>query len=678
MSAGGPLDVRGTIEYVLKDKALREAVTSLHGVQKEMGAIGAEARKLESQTEKTGISIRQMAAHVVAFFAASAIVRFAKDALEGFLQTRRGIAAIGSELRQLNQSASIGAVKSLVDELGRTGRVTSGETIPALSQLIGITRSAAAAMELVRIAGTASSSGMGEFSTIIDSLTSLLRGRTEPAALALGVAFQDISGKALTASQIYSQWKEKVEAVSGSMSEQDNSLRELRGRWDGLKDAVGEAIAPIADRLPGAMRVVEAGIRSMMATLKNSGDFLRAFGKLVISELNFADIFTEGIDAHRSKTSAAFQELANVWNVTMSQIVADIAPIWEKSADDRIAATKQGEEAVQALLRAAEADGVRLARERAEKEAKAQAEAIEKHRVDLEQAEQNETDALESIWRQYYENLQEQARNFARVRAAEAAQIAKLESIILQETIAATKDGTEAMVDLQLTQLDRWYYEQFHKAGGNHDAIAALDKAYAAKRKNIEKAASDARIKIAEDETSQKIAAAGALLSASSQFIAAAFGESKSAAIAQALISGAQAILGIWEHWAWNPYVAGVLTAIAAATTAVQLATIRSAKPAARGRGFDDPTSDRLVYEGSRKWAKDVAELLQAGWSSGLRDFVLQGGPDPVFREVVQHVDSSRTTNVSIHTAVADEHGLRNFMRMARRVERRDTARLIK
>lgn len=60
------------------------------------------------------------------------------------------------------------------------------------------------------------------------------------------------------------------------------------------------------------------------------------------------------------------------------------------------------------------------------------------------------------------------------------------------------------------------------------------------------------------------------------QFAEAAFGDSKAGAMAAAAINEAASIAEIWAHWAWNPAIAGALTALSVATFAAQIAKINS------------------------------------------------------------------------------------------------------
>jgi hypothetical protein len=104
-------------------------------------------------------------------------------------------------------------------------------------------------------------------------------------------------------------------------------------------------------------------------------------------------------------------------------------------------------------------------------------------------------------------------------------------------------------------------------------------------------------------DTQQQIANLNALGNAMSGFLGAAFGETKGAAIAQALINQALAISNIWANFAAFPPLAAGLTALAVATTGAQIANIQS-QSYANGTppgGFTGTSDDSIVRVSSRQ-----------------------------------------------------------------------------
>ena len=74
-----------------------------------------------------------------------------------------------------------------------------------------------------------------------------------------------------------------------------------------------------------------------------------------------------------------------------------------------------------------------------------------------------------------------------------------------------------------------------------------------------------------------------------------AFNAYKVAAIAQAAIDAALAITNVWSEHAANPILAGVLTAVAAGATTVQIAAIASQEPSFHTGGIIGPSGGMMA-----------------------------------------------------------------------------------
>jgi hypothetical protein len=180
----------------------------------------------------------------------------------------------------------------------------------------------------------------------------------------------------------------------------------------------------------------------------------------------------------------------------------------------------------------------------------------------------------------------------------------------------------------------------------------------------------------------RKIADMEAIAQATTAYLSAAFSESKTAALAQVAIDLALAIMRIWAKHGDNVYVAAALTALVSATAHAQIQRIRKASyggsgasysgtgNTTRGRGFDDPVNDRLVYEGSRRWARDQVRLMQMGFGDVWRDMA---GGTPTSTSTTTNIDNQSHVTVNMNgRIIRAERDLRDLHRELRRVGRRD------
>ena len=120
------------------------------------------------------------------------------------------------------------------------------------------------------------------------------------------------------------------------------------------------------------------------------------------------------------------------------------------------------------------------------------------------------------------------------------------------------------------------------------------------------------------------------------------FAREKAANIIQALINGALAITNIWAQWAGQPIVAAVLTAVAAATNAVQIAAIATqSNPYAKGgyirgrqyavmgeQGDEWVASNKLLRDKKTAGIIEALDQYQKGDRNAIADITF-AGPDP-------------------------------------------------
>jgi hypothetical protein len=232
--------------------------------------------------------------------------------------------------------------------------------------------------------------------------------------------------------------------------------------------------------------------------------------------------------------------------------------------------------------------------------------------------------------------VDQESQAFAEARRAESdLELAELNNRLLtfrgtlDERAALERRALEVETQERLAELDREQAEALARENLTEAAKTEILAKYAALRKKIRADEAGRSINLVELEKQRRVSAQQAVLAATSQFLGAAFGQSKAIAMAQAVIDAASAIIGIQAHWAWNPAVSAALTALTVATTAAEIAKIASAKPpSTSGKGFDDPVADRAAYVGSQRWGRDFAREMLAGVSMGMRERLGDTGGD--------------------------------------------------
>jgi len=153
------------------------------------------------------------------------------------------------------------------------------------------------------------------------------------------------------------------------------------------------------------------------------------------------------------------------------------------------------------------------------------------------------------------------------------------------------------------------------------------------------------------------------------------FGQNKAFAIAGAIISTYRGVARALELPPPQSYVFAALTA---AKGLAEVIKIKKTKPV--GKGFDDPTHDRLAMMGGRRWAEDMVNLVGTGFRSGLKDWI-DSGPRGGIPEYVpipggDSIDQRQTT-MNLSTLMLGRAGLRRLRRLLREAEIDDEARAV-
>lgn len=167
-------------------------------------------------------------------------------------------------------------------------------------------------------------------------------------------------------------------------------------------------------------------------------------------------------------------------------------------------------------------------------------------------------------WRQAIADMIEYYKSFDEVYDKEMQRLAELAGEY-GKTQSKILNDSQGMVDEEFNQWLKTTEAKVAEEEKSAETIAAIRARLAEKSAQM------------NDDYAARVRQGNiAILQSSANFAETAFGDSKAGALASAAISEAASIAGIWEHWAWNPAIAGVLTALSVATFAAQISKINS------------------------------------------------------------------------------------------------------
>lgn len=222
--------------------------------------------------------------------------------------------------------------------------------------------------------------------------------------------------------------------------------------------------------------------------------------------------------------------------------------------------------------------------------------------------------------------------------------------------------------------IERQLDDELKAAGKNDDARAKAYQRYVDRKRAADVKYGRESIKLENDKSAAQKEAYSDIADAAIGFAGAAFGNNKAVAVAEATMHGANAVMSVWDKWAWNPAVCAALEALTIATTIAQIAKITSSE-ASSGSGFDDPVNDRVANMGGRKWARDLVDQIGGGFRSEM------GRLSPF--SAVAPASSSTTysrggDSYHFHGLLVDDRSLRKAGRLIERGQRLDAARRLR
>jgi hypothetical protein len=625
--------IRAAIEFVLKKSGLVEAKAGIN----DLVAVGKRA---ESAFQRFGAAIKGVFAAAAAAAGLQQLSRLVVDAVKSFAGLERTLGVVALQMRRLGVDVDQATprVRSFLEALERTGGATLEQTLPAFQKFLTMTKDVEAALYLVSLANDAAESTTVEWTAAVDAVANLYQGRVKSALTTFGLEAIKADGAVRTGAEGLQELERMLSGTGTTLDDTANQLDIANASWAEFARNIGELAAP-------AVRLLN---QTLMATLA----------------------WLEAISAWRKG------------DIGIGQLDETVAASLLRRMQEQADGPQVSGAGRQTALRGA---------------GKSQ---IERQINDIERAATRaldaERDALADYLDDYYDAQKakeaasvaaEQARVDA-VTAAheeERAQLARTEEIrqdIREMSLSLLQEGTQQWIDESLRMEEMRYQKEVALAKDNLEQIAELRRRHELRVAQIKGRGAAYEAALSGDVAARKIADMEAIAQATTAYLSAAFSESKTAALAQVAIDLALAIMRIWAKHGDNVYVAAALTALVSATAHAQIQRIRKASyggsgasysgtgNTTRGRGFDDPVNDRLVYEGSRRWARDQVRLMQMGFGDVWRDMA---GGTPTSTSTTTNIDNQSHVTVNMNgRIIRAERDLRDLHRDLRRVGRRD------
>lgn len=683
-------EIRYLIELLAKNKGALEAAAALNKMSE-------SGKKAQTQMGSLGRAGDDLSAKLAGALSVGAITAFAVSSIKSFAQVERQFNAVGLAITTMGGDAAteLPKIRAFLQALQDAGDGLLSETIPAYQRFIGITRDSQASLALVELASRIAETGTKDLGSAADALVNILAGRVAPSLRDLNINVNAAADGSMTAVEGIEALAKAFPAATANMKDTADALDKMAAGWENVKMGAAKAIIGTIDLL-GQGKEALATYAALILTVADPRNWVSGADQFkAVFRRRYAEAIAEiaGPEAKAAMADAGgeagriFEErLAKAKEVAALQDADRLA----KEAEEKTKTAKEAADKRAALEYQAEVDLMQAKLALTEEWSLAR-KAIElkalrvqyERQVELFRAAGAETEALDKAYTLARQALdQEYADHKIAVDEATRRTInAEIEADLEVEAEATRRkldlideeaEAEAALLEIKLqgsalTIADREDLEKRLNAldvrrriaaAKSAKAVIAIQKAGAERETQITKGAYQSRLDMAADFGLQAVGLANAI-----------FGESKAAAIAEAIINtylAATKAIGIY-----GPTPAGyVAMALAIATGLAQVAKIRSAKKEKGGAaGFDDPMNDRAGYFGGRKWADDLIRHTGAGFNARL-DEVPFAGRVPATVDAAPAAEGGITVYGNIYGGPAGLRDLSREIRRATRLER--------
>lgn len=678
--------VQGIVEFILKEKGLLDASARLKKLESEVNQTRGAMLNLSKAGEAVGAAFRT-------YLAPAMIFGFLTKATQDWIEFEKRMRAVTEAMRRfgIDTETALPRMQAFFQQIALGTGIVDDETLPAFQKFLNLTGDLEAAMGAVSLAVAVSRSQVIEMGEAADLVADLFGNRWSQAARKLGLDVQALGETAADQAKVIEELRKRLSAYLDEQEKAAGGVARLKSEWDALGDQAGQLgttlrdalIFPITVLVNWTGKLIQVG-RAATLVLTDLWKGLLG-GDISDSGTRLAAIFEEtssGVE-DVTKNVDKFKQAMSARNLT-----GEMEDVGKKLGEVLKRAEKEAKEA---------ADAQRKAAEELEKTGDRAAASLRRALQDAQKVFNERKKGLDDLKKLIGDFAEESSEAFIRRLEAEreaedALRETRIESLeqdaelvkdfgyqMSEERVAQEARTIEQISQLQIAALEAQMRREIAAA----EAIGASTAEIRAKYDLL----IGANVKASEAAQSKLYAESAAYrrefwlqyVSDSIAAMSAVFGESKAAAIAQAAISTAIGIASIWEHWAWNPPVAGALTALAAMQFMAQVMAIKKANYSGSRKGFDDPMSDREAQFGGRRWAADFVRETTAGFRIGLQEAGLSRRLAAATQSVTNNnsVTNDQSTGqvIHVHGAFIDSDSLRTLGRKLKQVERSDAAR---
>lgn len=206
-------------------------------------SVGKNIQDLQGSTNSLASGLTKLGIAGAALFVGSKLLSFFGNSIKLALEDETATFQLTAALNHLGQATQGPELDAFINKMVKLGQAEN-DTSKGLTRLIQTTSNAKEAIYISNLATELAASGMGDYSSNIEALNSLLLGRFRQAAAQFGINMKENS----TALDALNEIEKKVTVTTSTMLDtMAGKLKSAQTQWDEFKSHVGSGLLSIGN-----------------------------------------------------------------------------------------------------------------------------------------------------------------------------------------------------------------------------------------------------------------------------------------------------------------------------------------------------------------------------------------------------------------------------------------------
>jgi len=236
------------------DKKVKVTMEAQDNTGAAFSSLGKNIGAVQTSSNNLGSALTKLGALGAGLYAGSKLLSFFSDATKLAMEDMEMTDQLTAAMGRLGLAASMPELDLFISKMSKLGQAGS-DTSKGLTQLIQATKSTNEAVYLSKLASDLAASGMGDYNSNVDALSSLFLGRFKQAATQFGINIKENSN----AVEILNEIEKKVTRTTEEMADTTvGRVKAMSNAWEELKGRVGTFALGVFNATEGILGLLES------------------------------------------------------------------------------------------------------------------------------------------------------------------------------------------------------------------------------------------------------------------------------------------------------------------------------------------------------------------------------------------------------------------------------------